>query len=156
MRSPSKSLANPATASEIISEWTLGEGRGGWYLAQAESVLRLHVGRVGQLSCVSRSPERAERAERAADGGRRAHARGSAKCPGRERAGERRAISAEAIRDRHVFVTTRDLCLIPCHESVVALRAYTLFGGRGPDAGFSAFEYPLPPREVMLELRPMY
>jgi len=56
----------------------------------------------------------------------------------------------------NVFVTTRDLCLIPCHESVVALRAYNLFGGRGPDAGFSAFEYPLSPREVMLELRPMY
>ena len=56
----------------------------------------------------------------------------------------------------NVFLTTRALYLIPGHESVVALRCYNLFDTQGPNPGFSAFEYPLPPREVMLELRHTY
>lgn len=56
----------------------------------------------------------------------------------------------------NVFITTRDLYLIPGHETVVALRAYNLFAAGGPAPGFSAFEYPLPPREIMLELRHTY
>jgi iron complex outermembrane receptor protein len=62
----------------------------------------------------------------------------------------------KAYATTNVFLTTRDLYLIPGHESVIALRAYNLFGSAGPDPGFSAFEYPLPPREVMLELRHTY
>ena len=56
----------------------------------------------------------------------------------------------------NAFITTRALYLIPGHESVVALRVYNLFGTTGPNPGFSAFEYPLPPREIMLELRHTY
>jgi iron complex outermembrane receptor protein len=56
----------------------------------------------------------------------------------------------------NTFLTTRDLYLIPGHESVVALRAYNVLGAKGPDPGFSAFEYPLAPREIYLELRHTY
>ncbi|HEY5959972.1 MAG TPA: TonB-dependent receptor [Polyangiaceae bacterium] len=56
----------------------------------------------------------------------------------------------------NVFLTTRDLYLIPGHESVIALRAYNVLGTKGPDPGFSAFEYPLAPREIYLELRHTY
>jgi len=45
------------------------------------------------------------------------------------------------------------LILIPGHESTVALRGKNLIGTQGPDPGSSGFEYPLRPREVMLELR---
>jgi outer membrane receptor for ferrienterochelin and colicins len=62
----------------------------------------------------------------------------------------------KAYATANVFLTTRGLYLVPGHESVIALRAYNLFASRGPDPGFSAFEYPLPPREVMLELRHTY
>jgi outer membrane receptor for ferrienterochelin and colicins len=51
---------------------------------------------------------------------------------------------------------TRDLFIAPGHESQVALRAYNLLGVTGPNAGFSGFEYPLAPRELMLELRHTY
>jgi iron complex outermembrane receptor protein len=56
----------------------------------------------------------------------------------------------------NVFLTTRNLYLIPGHESVIAARVYNLFNAGGPDPGFSGFEYPLPPREIMLELRHTY
>jgi iron complex outermembrane receptor protein len=56
----------------------------------------------------------------------------------------------------NLFVTTRDLYLIPGHETVIALRAYNVLGTAGPDPGFSGFEYPLPPREVFVELRHTY
>ena len=62
----------------------------------------------------------------------------------------------KAYATTNVFLTTRDLYLIPGHESVIALRVYNLFAAGGPDPGFSAFEYPLPPREIMLELRHTY
>jgi outer membrane receptor for ferrienterochelin and colicins len=39
----------------------------------------------------------------------------------------------------------------PGHESRVALRGKNLLGARGPDPGFSGFEYPLTPRESFLE-----
>jgi outer membrane receptor for ferrienterochelin and colicins len=53
-------------------------------------------------------------------------------------------------------VTTRDLYLIRGHETRIAVRGYNLLGTRGPDPGPSGFEYPLAPREVLLELRHMY
>lgn len=56
----------------------------------------------------------------------------------------------------NTVLTTRDLYLAPGHETQVALRAYNLLGAKGPDAGFSGFEYPLAPREFMLELRHTY
>jgi iron complex outermembrane receptor protein len=62
----------------------------------------------------------------------------------------------KAYATANVFLTTRNLYLIPGHESVVALRAYNVFNAGGPDPGFSGFEYPLPPREIMLELRHTY
>jgi len=68
--------------------------------------------------------------------------------------GERFDLKAYATAN--VFLTTRNLYLIPGHESVVALRVYNLFNAGGPDPGFSGFEYPLPPREIMLELRHTY
>jgi iron complex outermembrane receptor protein len=55
-----------------------------------------------------------------------------------------------------VFVTTGDLYLIRGQETRIALRARNLLDARGPDPGPSGFEYPLTPREVMLELRHMY
>ena len=48
---------------------------------------------------------------------------------------------------------TRALYLVPGHESSVALRAKNILDTRGPDPGFSGFEYPLRPMEVFLELR---
>jgi len=62
----------------------------------------------------------------------------------------------KAYATANVFLTTRNLYLIRGHESVVALRVYNLFNAGGPDPGFSGFEYPLPPREIMLELRHTY
>lgn len=56
----------------------------------------------------------------------------------------------------NAFLTTRSLYLTRGHESVAALRVYNLLGTRGPDPGFSGFEYPLAPREIMLEFRHTY
>lgn len=56
----------------------------------------------------------------------------------------------------NAFLTTRDLYLIPGHESVVAIRVYNALGTTGPDPGSSGFEYPLAPREVLLEFRHIY
>jgi iron complex outermembrane receptor protein len=54
------------------------------------------------------------------------------------------------------FVTTGDLYLIRGQETRIALRVRNLLDARGPDPGPSGFEYPLTPREVILELRHMY
>jgi iron complex outermembrane receptor protein len=54
------------------------------------------------------------------------------------------------------FVTTGDLYLIRGQETRIALRVRNLLEARGPDPGPSGFEYPLTPREVILELRHMY
>ncbi len=59
----------------------------------------------------------------------------------------------KAYATTNVFITTRDLYLIPGHEIVIALRAYNLFAAGGPTPVSSAFEYPPPPCEIMLELR---
>ena len=56
----------------------------------------------------------------------------------------------------NLFLTTRALYLVPRHESVVAIRVYNAFGTAGPDPGFSGFDYPLSPREIMLEFRHTY
>jgi iron complex outermembrane receptor protein len=56
----------------------------------------------------------------------------------------------------NAFVSTRDLYLVPGHESRVALRAYNILGNRRPDPGFAGFEYPLVAREVFLELQHTY
>jgi iron complex outermembrane receptor protein len=50
-------------------------------------------------------------------------------------------------------LATRELYLVPGHESRLALRAKNILGTKGPDPGFSGFEYPLRPTEVILELR---
>ncbi len=56
----------------------------------------------------------------------------------------------------NLFLTTRNLYLIRGHETVAALRTYNLLGTHGPNPGFSGFEYPLAPREILLELRHTY
>jgi outer membrane receptor for ferrienterochelin and colicins len=51
---------------------------------------------------------------------------------------------------------TRDLYLVPGHESRVALRAKNVLVARGPDPGPAGFEYPLPPASLFLELQHAY
>ena len=53
-------------------------------------------------------------------------------------------------------LATRELYLLPGHESRVALRSRNLLVTRGPDPGFSGFEYPLSPAEIFLELEHTY
>jgi iron complex outermembrane receptor protein len=54
------------------------------------------------------------------------------------------------------FISTRELYLIRGHETRIALRGRNLLGARGPNPGFSGFEYPLAPREIFLELSHAY
>ena len=56
----------------------------------------------------------------------------------------------------NAFLTTRSLFLVRGNETIIALRAYNVFGTRGPDPGYSGFEYPLSPREFMLEVQHVY
>jgi outer membrane receptor for ferrienterochelin and colicins len=56
----------------------------------------------------------------------------------------------------NLSLSTRELYLIRGHESRIALRARNVLGSDGPDPGFSGFELPLAPRELMLELRHVY
>lgn len=53
-------------------------------------------------------------------------------------------------------VATRELYLIPGQESRIALRSRNILGARGPDPGFSGFEYPFAPTELFLEFEHMY
>jgi outer membrane receptor for ferrienterochelin and colicins len=53
-------------------------------------------------------------------------------------------------------LATRQLFIIPGHESRVALRAKNLLVARGPDPGFSGFEYPIRPAEIFLELEDVF
>jgi outer membrane receptor protein involved in Fe transport len=53
-------------------------------------------------------------------------------------------------------IATRELYLVPGHETRIALRSRNILGSRGPDPGFSGFEYPLAPRELFLEIAHMY
>jgi outer membrane receptor for ferrienterochelin and colicins len=53
-------------------------------------------------------------------------------------------------------LATRELYLIPGHESRFALRTRNLLVERGPDPGFSGFEYPLGPAEIFLEAEHTY
>jgi outer membrane receptor for ferrienterochelin and colicins len=53
-------------------------------------------------------------------------------------------------------LATREIYLIPGQESRFALRSRNLLGARGPDPGFSGFEYPLDPAELFLEFRHTY
>jgi iron complex outermembrane receptor protein len=53
-------------------------------------------------------------------------------------------------------LATRELYIVPGHESRVALRTRNLFVERGPDPGYSGFEYPLGPAEIFLELEHTY
>jgi iron complex outermembrane receptor protein len=55
-----------------------------------------------------------------------------------------------------VSLSTRELYLWPGQSSRVALRARNLLLARGPDPGFSGFEYPLAPGEIFLEIEHSY
>jgi outer membrane receptor for ferrienterochelin and colicins len=56
----------------------------------------------------------------------------------------------------NVSLATRDLYLIPGHESRFALRSKNLLAARGPDPGFSGIQYPLSPAELFLEFEHTY
>jgi len=56
----------------------------------------------------------------------------------------------------NVSLSTRELYLIPGHETRVALRAKNLLVARGPDPGFSGFEYPIEPARIFLEVEHVY
>jgi outer membrane receptor for ferrienterochelin and colicins len=56
----------------------------------------------------------------------------------------------------NLSLATRELYFVKGHESRVAIRARNLLGATGPDPGFSGFELPLLPREILLELRHTY
>jgi outer membrane receptor for ferrienterochelin and colicins len=53
-------------------------------------------------------------------------------------------------------IATRELYVIPGHETRIAIRTRNVLGSRGPDPGFSGFEYPLAPRQIFLEIAHMY
>jgi outer membrane receptor for ferrienterochelin and colicins len=55
-----------------------------------------------------------------------------------------------------VTLATRELYLAPGHETRVALRGKNLLVARGPDPGFSGYEYPLQPAQLFLELEHTY
>jgi outer membrane receptor for ferrienterochelin and colicins len=56
----------------------------------------------------------------------------------------------------NLSIATRELYLFPGQESRIALRAKNIVQSRGPDPGFSGFEYPLTPREFFLEIQHTY
>lgn len=55
-----------------------------------------------------------------------------------------------------VTLATRELYLIPGHETRFALRGKNLLVARGPDPGFSGFEYPIQPAQLFLEVEHVY
>jgi outer membrane receptor for ferrienterochelin and colicins len=55
-----------------------------------------------------------------------------------------------------VSLSTREVYLAPGHETRFALRSKNLLLARGPDPGFSGFEYPLSPAEIFLEVEHTY
>jgi iron complex outermembrane receptor protein len=55
-----------------------------------------------------------------------------------------------------VTLATRELYLIPGHETRIALRGKNLLVARGPDPGFSGFEYPIQPAQLFLEVEHVY
>lgn len=81
--------------------------------------------------------------------------------------GPRRAADTSIVEAGHSFtlpsyflldvsLSTRELYLIPGQETRFALRSRNLLLSRGPDPGFSGFEYPLAPGELYLELSHTY
>lgn len=55
-----------------------------------------------------------------------------------------------------VTLATRELYLVPGHETRIALRGKNLLVARGPDPGFSGFEYPIQPAQLFLEVEHVY
>ena len=55
-----------------------------------------------------------------------------------------------------VSLSTRAVYIVPGQESRFALRSRNLLVSRGPDPGFSGFEYPLAPAEIFLEIEHSY
>lgn len=53
-------------------------------------------------------------------------------------------------------LATRELYLMRGHESRFALRARNLLVARGPDPGFTGFEYPVRPAEIFIEYEHTY
>ena len=55
-----------------------------------------------------------------------------------------------------VTLATRELYLVPGHETRIALRGKNILVARGPDPGFAGFEYPIQPAQLFLELEHVY
>jgi iron complex outermembrane receptor protein len=55
-----------------------------------------------------------------------------------------------------ITLASREIYLIPGHESRFALRSRNILAARGPDPGFSGFEYPLAPPGIFVELEHTY
>jgi iron complex outermembrane receptor protein len=55
-----------------------------------------------------------------------------------------------------VSLSTRAVYIVPGQESRFALRSRNLLVQRGPDPGFSGFEYPLAPAEIFFEIEHSY
>jgi outer membrane receptor for ferrienterochelin and colicins len=53
-------------------------------------------------------------------------------------------------------LSTREVYLIPGHETRFALRSKNVLVARGPDPGFSGFEYPLAPAQLFFEIEHVY
>jgi iron complex outermembrane receptor protein len=55
-----------------------------------------------------------------------------------------------------VTLATRELYLVPGHETRLALRGKNILVARGPYPGFTGFEYPTQPAQLFLELEHVY
>jgi iron complex outermembrane receptor protein len=55
-----------------------------------------------------------------------------------------------------VTLATRELYLVPGHETRIALRGKNILVARGPDPGFAGFEYPIQPAQLFLEIEHIY
>ncbi|MDF3066053.1 MAG: hypothetical protein K0R38_1654 [Polyangiaceae bacterium] len=55
-----------------------------------------------------------------------------------------------------VTLSTREVYLVPGHETRFALRGKNLLVARGPDPGFSGFEYPIQPAQIFFEVEHVY
>lgn len=68
--------------------------------------------------------------------------------------GKNRAFATYVMLD--TFLSTREVYLLPGHETAFALRTRNLLGAKGPNPGFSGFEYPLEPSSIFFEVSHTY
>jgi outer membrane receptor for ferrienterochelin and colicins len=135
----------------IRSRRDLGEvGYAAQLVGEANSVYPRYIGRLGAMLALPSTPSvpLSAGAEGMLVGSRRAADASVLANGGR--------FDLDPYVTANVFVTTGSMYLAPGHETVAAVRVYNVLGTRGPDPGYSGFEYPLAPREILLELRHTY